>query len=38
MAELADLRSGDRSTRTIAIESEEPARVIAAVRELGLDS
>jgi len=38
MAELTDLRSGDRWTRTIAIESEEPARVIAAVRELGLSS
>jgi exopolyphosphatase / guanosine-5'-triphosphate,3'-diphosphate pyrophosphatase len=38
MAELTDLRAGDRATRTIAIESEEPARVIAAVRELGLDS
>jgi exopolyphosphatase/guanosine-5'-triphosphate,3'-diphosphate pyrophosphatase len=38
MAELTDLRSGDRSTRTIAIESEEPARVRAAVRELGLSS
>ncbi len=38
MAELTDLRAGDRSTRTIAIESEKPARVIAAVRELGLDS
>lgn len=38
MAELTDLRTGDRSTRTIAIESEEPARVIAAVRELGLGS
>jgi exopolyphosphatase/guanosine-5'-triphosphate,3'-diphosphate pyrophosphatase len=38
MAELTDLRAGDRSTRTIAIESEEPARVIAAVRELGLGS
>ena len=37
MAELTDLRSGDRWTRTIAIESEDPARVIAAVRELGLD-
>jgi exopolyphosphatase / guanosine-5'-triphosphate,3'-diphosphate pyrophosphatase len=36
MAELTDLRAADRSTRTIAIESEEPARVIAAVRELGL--
>jgi exopolyphosphatase / guanosine-5'-triphosphate,3'-diphosphate pyrophosphatase len=38
MAELTDLRTGVRSTRTIAIESEEPARVIAAVRDLGLDS
>ena len=38
MAELTDLRTSDRSTRTIAIESEDPARVIAAVRELGLDS
>lgn len=38
MAELTDLRSGDRSTRTIAIESEDLARVIAAVRELGLGS
>jgi exopolyphosphatase/guanosine-5'-triphosphate,3'-diphosphate pyrophosphatase len=38
MAELTDLRSGERATRTIAIESEEPARVIAAVRELGLAS
>ena len=37
MAELTDLRTGDRSTRTIAIESEDPARVIAAVRDLGLD-
>jgi exopolyphosphatase/guanosine-5'-triphosphate,3'-diphosphate pyrophosphatase len=38
MAELTDLRSGDRFTRTIAIESEDPARVVAAVRELGLAS
>jgi exopolyphosphatase / guanosine-5'-triphosphate,3'-diphosphate pyrophosphatase len=38
MAELTDLRAGDRATRTIAIEWEEPARVIAAVRELGLDA
>ena len=38
MAELTDLRSGDRFTRTIAIESEDPARVVAAVRELGLGS
>jgi exopolyphosphatase / guanosine-5'-triphosphate,3'-diphosphate pyrophosphatase len=38
MAELTDLRISDRSTRTIAIESDDPARVIAAVRDLGLDS
>ena len=38
MAELTDVRTGDRSTRTIAIESEQPARVIAAVRELELDA
>jgi exopolyphosphatase/guanosine-5'-triphosphate,3'-diphosphate pyrophosphatase len=38
MAELTDLRAGDRSARTIAIESEDPARVIAAVRALGLGS
>ena len=35
MAELTDLHSGDRWTRTIAIESEDPARVISAVRESG---
>jgi exopolyphosphatase/guanosine-5'-triphosphate,3'-diphosphate pyrophosphatase len=38
MAELTDIRAGDRSTRTIAIESDDPARVVAAVRELGLGS
>jgi exopolyphosphatase / guanosine-5'-triphosphate,3'-diphosphate pyrophosphatase len=38
MAELTDVRTPARFTRTIAIESEQPARVIAAVRELGLDS
>ena len=37
MAELTDVRTAGRSTRTLAIESEQPARVIAAVRELGLD-
>src|SRR3954454_22556906 len=36
MAELTDLRSGERSVRTIAVESEVPADVVAAVRELGL--
>jgi hypothetical protein len=38
MAELTDLRISDRSRRTIAIQSDDPARVIAAVRDLGLDS
>jgi exopolyphosphatase / guanosine-5'-triphosphate,3'-diphosphate pyrophosphatase len=38
MAELTDVHAADRFTRTIAIESEQPAYVIAAVRELGLDS
>src|SRR4051812_27543612 len=36
MAELSELATGDKATRTLAIESEEPDRVIAAVRELGL--
>jgi exopolyphosphatase / guanosine-5'-triphosphate,3'-diphosphate pyrophosphatase len=38
MAELTDLRTARGSTRTIAVESEDAARVIAAVRELGLGS
>lgn len=38
MAEMTDLRAADRLTSTIAIESEHPARVIAAVRDLGLES
>lgn len=37
MAELTDIGTPGRSARTIAIESEEPALVIAAVRALGLD-
>ena len=36
MAELTDVRTGTAATRTIAVEAEDPARVIAAVRELGL--
>jgi len=36
MAELTDLRTGERSARTIAVESEVPADVLAVVRELGL--
>jgi exopolyphosphatase / guanosine-5'-triphosphate,3'-diphosphate pyrophosphatase len=35
MAELTDVRTDAAQTRTIAVESEDPARVIAAVRELG---
>ena len=38
LAELTDVRSDKGSTRTIAVESEDPARVLAAVRELGLAS
>ena len=38
MAELTELRTEHGATRTIAVESEDPARVIAAVRELGLDA
>jgi exopolyphosphatase/guanosine-5'-triphosphate,3'-diphosphate pyrophosphatase len=37
MAELTDLRAGERATRTVAIESERPARVMAAIYELGFD-
>jgi exopolyphosphatase/guanosine-5'-triphosphate,3'-diphosphate pyrophosphatase len=36
MAEQTEVRSGPDSTRTVAIESEDAAQVIAAVRELGL--
>jgi len=38
MAELTDVRANNVSTRTIAVESEDPARALAAVRELGLDT
>jgi len=38
MAELTQLRAGSRSTRTIAIESEDPALVIKTVRDFGLGS
>ena len=38
MAELSEVRTEHGSRRTIAIESEEPAKVVAAVRELGLSS
>jgi exopolyphosphatase/guanosine-5'-triphosphate,3'-diphosphate pyrophosphatase len=36
MAELSDVVANGRPTRTIAVESEDAARVIQAVRELGL--
>jgi exopolyphosphatase / guanosine-5'-triphosphate,3'-diphosphate pyrophosphatase len=38
MAELTELRTPAGSTRTIAVESEDPERVIATVRELGFGS
>ena len=37
-AELTDVRAGQASTRSIAIESEDAGLVLAAVRELGLDA
>ena len=36
MAELSELRTEYGATRTVAVESEDPDRVVAAVRELGL--
>jgi exopolyphosphatase / guanosine-5'-triphosphate,3'-diphosphate pyrophosphatase len=38
LSELTDVRTDRGSTRTIAVESDDPARVITTVRELGLDS
>jgi exopolyphosphatase / guanosine-5'-triphosphate,3'-diphosphate pyrophosphatase len=38
MAELSAVRTEDGSRRTIAVESEDPAKVVAAVSELGLSS
>ena len=38
MAELSEVRTDRGATSTIAVEAEDPARVVAAVRELGLDS
>ena len=38
MAELSELRTEHGASRTVAVESEAPERVIAAVRELGLIS
>jgi exopolyphosphatase / guanosine-5'-triphosphate,3'-diphosphate pyrophosphatase len=37
MAEVADLEVDGRVARTIAVESEDPTAVLAAVRRLGLD-
>jgi exopolyphosphatase / guanosine-5'-triphosphate,3'-diphosphate pyrophosphatase len=37
MAELSDIVTEHGATRTIALEFEDPGRVLAAVRELGLD-
>ena len=37
MAELADLEVDGQPARTVAIESEDPAAVLAAVRQVGLD-
>ena len=37
MAELSSVVAGERSTRTLAIESSDPAAVVAAVRSVGLD-
>jgi exopolyphosphatase / guanosine-5'-triphosphate,3'-diphosphate pyrophosphatase len=38
MAELSEFRTDRGSTLTVAVESEDPARVLAAVRSLGLDA
>ena len=38
VAELTDVRTDGAATRTIAVESEDPALVLAAVRELGLEA
>jgi exopolyphosphatase/guanosine-5'-triphosphate,3'-diphosphate pyrophosphatase len=37
MSEMADVTADGKSTRTVALELEDPARVIATVRKLGLD-
>jgi len=36
LAEVADVTAGGRRTRTVAIESEDPVRVVDLVREFGL--
>ncbi|HTT37500.1 MAG TPA: hypothetical protein VMH32_07510 [Burkholderiales bacterium] len=37
LAEMTEVVADGNRTRTVAIESEDPARVVAAVRKLGLD-
>ena len=37
MAEICEIRTDEASTRSLVVESEDPARVMAAVRSLGLD-
>jgi hypothetical protein len=37
IVEIADVRINDKSTRTIAVELEDPKNVIATVKKLGLD-
>ncbi len=37
MAELTEVVADGRTVRTVAVESEDPARVLAALRSLGLD-
>jgi exopolyphosphatase/guanosine-5'-triphosphate,3'-diphosphate pyrophosphatase len=37
MSEVTEVVADGKTTRTVAIESEDPARVIATVRKLGLD-
>jgi exopolyphosphatase/guanosine-5'-triphosphate,3'-diphosphate pyrophosphatase len=38
MAEVSDLRTDGREVRTLAVESEDPERLLAVVREHGLDA
>jgi exopolyphosphatase / guanosine-5'-triphosphate,3'-diphosphate pyrophosphatase len=38
VAELTDVVADDKKTRTVAIEDQDPTKVIAAVRAMGLDS
>jgi exopolyphosphatase / guanosine-5'-triphosphate,3'-diphosphate pyrophosphatase len=38
MAEVTDLRASGAEVRTVAVESEDPERLLSVVRELGLDA